>query len=61
MEVLADAKCHQVEDLSLQLGVPLERLKWVFRLLLEHGIVSSSNDSVMLDEDLRSLVEETWS
>ncbi len=60
-ELLADGKYHHVEDLSLQLQVPVERLKKVLLLLSEHGIVSSSNDSVILDEDLRSLIEETWS
>jgi transcription initiation factor IIE alpha subunit len=59
LELLADGKWHDAEDLSLKLGVPIEKLRRVIQLLSGLGIVSSSDDRARLDDDLRKLFEET--
>jgi DNA-binding IclR family transcriptional regulator len=59
--LLEDGLRHSISDLALELGWEVSMTKKLAVFLQEHGLVRylSSDDSVILDPELLSLMQET--
>ncbi len=61
LRLLEDGTPHQISDLAARLGWTRSTTKRLAEFLREHGLVQyrSSDESVMLDLELSSLLRET--
>ena len=61
LRILEDKRWHRVDDSAARLGWSLSRLRRLVQFLSEHGLVHyrESDDSVLIDDELASLLRET--
>ncbi len=59
LELLIDGEWHRIEDLSLMLDMPGDRLRSTLSFLAEHGFVQrrTHDGSVKIESELKSLME----